>query len=391
MRHSDHLIPRASFVFVAAILGACEVGEPNEDGDDPSEADDADDDATAEIIENLRAAGFPESEIALDADGVVMVGGDAVVTLAASRELAGLDDADQDGASFRQYRTSWPMNGNWNHTICIDGTTFDDVATLDPALDGAIEAYNAQNLRFTLVRTNGWQAGCNSLITGQRINGVVSSSGFPSGNMPYGTIRIANGTLPFGEDVTRHVIMHELGHCFGFRHADYYNRAISCGGTANNEGAGASGAVQIGNTPSSATADGSVMNACWNATSPGTFAGEDLDALHQLWGNNCCVAGSGAGCGDVLVNECVGAVDPYCNDTWWDSICVDEVASLGCGSCATNCCIAHGTPWCDDGYAHDGVTPWCVCELAGDPYCCEVAWDQQCASEVVSNGCGNCG
>ncbi|HWB74435.1 MAG TPA: hypothetical protein VG755_05760, partial [Nannocystaceae bacterium] len=51
-------------------------------------------------------------------------------------------------------------------------------------------------------------------------------------------------------------------------------------------------------------------------------------------GNGCCDAtGTGAGCLDPEVEACVCDDDPYCCDTEWDTLCVDEVESLNCGAC----------------------------------------------------------
>ena len=45
---------------------------------------------------------------------------------------------------------------------------------------------------------------------------------------------------------------HEIGHCIGFRHTDWFNRSISCGGFPANEGEGSIGAVHIPGTPTGA-------------------------------------------------------------------------------------------------------------------------------------------
>ena len=40
-----------------------------------------------------------------------------------------------------------------------------------------------------------------------------------------------------------------MGHCIGFRHTDYMNRAYSCGGSPANEGASSVGAILIPGHP----------------------------------------------------------------------------------------------------------------------------------------------
>jgi hypothetical protein len=44
------------------------------------------------------------------------------------------------------------------------------------------------------------------------------------------SINIGTGLQSSSADVNEHVITYELGHAVGFRHSDYYNRAISCSG-----------------------------------------------------------------------------------------------------------------------------------------------------------------
>ena len=50
-------------------------------------------------------------------------------------------------------------------------------------------------------------------------------------------------------------------------------------------------------------------------------------------GGDCCTVGAGPGCSVQSVQDCVCAADPFCCDTEWDQLCVDQVESLGCGSC----------------------------------------------------------
>jgi hypothetical protein len=83
---------------------------------------------------------------------------------------------------------------------------------------------------------------------------TLGSSGFPTrkGN-PYGQIQMNTNAQAYGSnpDVNylTSVLQHEMGHCIGFRHTDYFNRAYSCGGTPTNEGASNIGAILIPGTP----------------------------------------------------------------------------------------------------------------------------------------------
>ena len=75
---------------------------------------------------------------------------------------------------------------------------------------------------------------------------------------------------------------HEMGHCIGMRHTDYYNRAYSCGGSASNEGASTVGAILIPGTPSSAEPN-SWMLACVGNGVNRPFTANDLTALNYIY------------------------------------------------------------------------------------------------------------
>jgi hypothetical protein len=78
-------------------------------------------------------------------------------------------------------------------------------------------------------------------------------------------------------------IAHEMGHCIGFRHTDYMNRAYSCG-SGGNEGASTVGAVYIPGTPTGPSA-GSWMLACGSTSSSFNrpFTSADQTALNYVY------------------------------------------------------------------------------------------------------------
>jgi hypothetical protein len=90
--------------------------------------------------------------------------------------------------------------------------------------------------------------------------------------------------------------------------------------------------------------------------------------------SDCCTAHAYPGCSDFMIELCVCGFDAYCCLSEWDNICAEEVESTGCGSCSGgnggsgDCCAENGTPGCNNG----AITS-CVCDW--DPFCCETLWD----------------
>ena len=263
---------------------------------------------TQEIIDNLQQAGFPADDITV-VDDTVYVGRDAVVSLEASREML-----EAAGTSQEQYRTNNTISTALIK-ICVSGPGFTGV--FSTALDLAIQNYDELPLTFTMARAP--SSGCNFTINAvidPNMNGGVA--GFPSGGLPYGTITIGGQLAQYGVDTIEHVITHELGHTIGFRHSDYYNRAISCG-IGGNEGDAGVGAILIPDTPSTAVVGGSIMNSCFRASETGELTSTDLVALRTMysaprhlpasstswgWGN---VSNVRLGAGDNVASVAAGA------------------------------------------------------------------------------------
>lgn len=231
-------------------------------------------DDTQEIVDNLIQVGFPANDIMI-VDGLVYVGRDAQVGLEASREMLTSDPGKE------QYRTTNLVSLTLD-TICVDGSRL----TKEPfntALDNALANYNGLNLTFHMVRTSGNAAGCDALISIRLSGPTGGSSGFPAGGLPFNSIQIGRSLSSFATSTVAHVLTHELGHCVGFRHSDFFNRSISCGGQPTNEGDGGVGAILIPGTPSGAVVGGSVMNSCFRTVEAGVFTDTDKTALNALY------------------------------------------------------------------------------------------------------------
>ncbi|HEY5771317.1 MAG TPA: M57 family metalloprotease, partial [Chitinophagaceae bacterium] len=148
------------------------------------------------------------------------------------------------------------------------------------AIDAAIGRYNAENLQITFTRV-----ASGGDINIKLINGgnYIASAGFPSGGDPYGEVKFNKQYQNYSAGFLTTVISHEMGHCIGFRHTDYMNRAYSCG-SGGNEGQTTTGvgAVLIPGTPSGPDA-ASWMLACLSATTNRPFNSNDKKALDYLY------------------------------------------------------------------------------------------------------------
>jgi hypothetical protein len=227
-----------------------------------------------QIVANLVEAGFPANDIQIF-DGLVYVGNDAHVTYEASLEML------QPAKGSEQYRTTNLVDSSVKKICIVPTAQFEGYSRLSAGLDMAIENYNSQGLSFIMVR--GSASDCSATISARTTSGTGGSAGFPQGGKPYGTINIGTGLQSYSVDVNEHVITHELGHTIGFRHSDYYDRSISCGGAASNEGASNVGAILIPGTSSTAKVGGSIMNSCFRSSESGEWSASDKTALDYLY------------------------------------------------------------------------------------------------------------
>lgn len=107
---------------------------------------------------------------------------------------------------------------------------------------------------------------------------------------------------------------------------------------------------------------------------------------------DCCVGNAAPGCSDAECCNAVCAVDSFCCETAWDTICADEAAQLCdacnnteiCGTNPQDCCVASG-----DGSAGCTDTECCTAVCGADPFCCNTEWDQICADQAAFT-CASC-
>lgn len=167
------------------------------------------------------------------------------------------------------------------------GATFS--STYVAALDEAISRFNAENLTlsFQRVTSSGADIDFTRLGSFDEGRGVLGSAGFPTSNGdPYGNIQmsgILESTYGLSVNGIATIMAHEMGHCIGFRHTDFFDRSISCGGSTANEGDGGVGANHIPGTPTGATLQAqSWMLACTDGSNR-NFNNDDKTALDYLY------------------------------------------------------------------------------------------------------------
>ncbi len=240
----------------------------------------------------IASAGFDAGWADKQSDGSYLIEGDMNLTKEYLQELANTPYSHNFVvANNEHYRTtnvvSTPASGKRNITVRL-GAGFSGF--FSSGLDAALDRYNNLNLkiRFTRVTTGG-----NLVISAADLGltprgGCIlgRASGFPSGGNPSSGFTLSNSTCAnrFYSSSAKadEVIMHEIGHCIGFRHTDYTTRK-SCGENAN-EGTAGIGAVYIPGTPTAsevASFSRHWMMACTN--SDPSLTGADRVALNFVY------------------------------------------------------------------------------------------------------------
>lgn len=240
---------------------------------------------SAVTLAQIKAQGF-STEGARKIDGGYLVEGDILLTdenLTQKVESPNLVIAKEE-----QYRTTNLVTG-LPQIITVSVTNLPQV--YKNATNIMISRYNALGLSLTFqLATTGTIGkidivGFNEGPSGGFI--TLGSAGFPtSTGKPFNKIRMNTNPAAYGTNPNLNylasVIQHEVGHCIGFRHTDYMNRAYSCGAAgAGNEGSAGVGAIHIPGTPTGPDAN-SWMLACSNGGNR-TFNANDIIALNYLY------------------------------------------------------------------------------------------------------------
>lgn len=233
-----------------------------------------------DVINSVKALGFSSDNIIAEEGGYIVEGDIFIPTNELKRSLNGTILRVGD---VEQYRTTNLVTG-LPRTITVALTSRIDAAIYGPVLDEVVRRYNAENLQITLQRVS---SGAN--ITFDRASGsYLASAGFPtSSGQPFNSVKVNTRAIGSGTSSTfinyaATIFAHELGHCIGFRHTDYMNRAYSCGGSAVNEGASTVGAILIPGTPSGPDPN-SWMLACIGTGINRPFNANDRTALSYLY------------------------------------------------------------------------------------------------------------
>ena len=187
----------------------------------------AKDEVSSSVLAKIAAQGF-STENVRKVDNGYLVEGDIILTEENLNEQS--TSPTLLIANVEQYRTTNLVKSLPRViTVSISGT-LTSLPVWSNAANAAIARYNAlPNTRITFQRVS---SGGNIDIFGfnQGPSGgfiTLGSSGFPtSGGNPYNQIQLntnpqAYGTNPNLDFVTS-VIQHEMGHCIGFRHTDYF-------------------------------------------------------------------------------------------------------------------------------------------------------------------------
>jgi hypothetical protein len=278
-----------SLIALALVITSCQKDQNTQSVlDDPAEP------STGEIISNQEENFIASLDINVDdislgefvfPDGTseerYFLDGDISMAQEQYKELIGeITGMELEQRQYRTYNLCYSPQ-----TIKIIGYTggggYGLTNKMKTALGWAVNNYNALNTGLNFTLTYGTNYNNKDMVVYRVPNGQAGGvAGFPYSNgKPYKWVQIFSGMDNYNTNTNEHVITHEIGHCVGLRHTDWFNR-ISCGGSG--EAANPNGAVHIPGTPTGVDYN-SVMLACFSSNEDGEFGNNDKNALEYLY------------------------------------------------------------------------------------------------------------
>ncbi|WP_337968887.1 M57 family metalloprotease [uncultured Flavobacterium sp.] len=240
---------------------------------------------TPEVLNKLRALSLNATDVQVikntKLDGTIedafLVEGDIIVT---QDQLNKMDL--HGGITTEQYHTTNLVSAP--RTIKVVGLTGTGTTALSTnmraGLQAAINRYNNLGLSINFTLTFSSSTSGANIVVRRQTGSAGGVAGFPSGGAPYNSVTLYSGLDTYSTGVNAHVSAHEIGHCIGLRHTDWFSRQ-SCGQNSN-EGTAGVGAIQIPGTPSGYDAT-SYMRACFGSNETGAFNSNDITALNYLY------------------------------------------------------------------------------------------------------------